>query len=289
MKLKSFLERIGAEINNNKHIKKKIFNIVFGTDTFAGKFFDIILIVFIIANTLLVILESVENIRQLYANWFSIFGWIFLGVFAAEYLIRLWVVKKKRTYVLSFFGIIDFLSITPIFLALLFPNIGFIVIVRIFRLIRLFSILKMARFIEESFYLIRALKASRPKITIFLFSIIFLVIIVGALMYIIEGPENGFNSIPESMYWGIVTVSTVGYGDISPQTVLGKFLASLLMLITYGIIAVPTGIISHELAKVGNSKKIIKKCEKCYAEYYRNDDRFCSKCSNELSDFLCKN
>lgn len=237
----------------------------------------------------MIIIESIENIRQIYSNWFISFGWMFLGVFAAEYLIRLWVVPKKLAYVFSFFGIIDFLSITPIFLGLFFPQIGFFVIVRIFRLLRLFSILKMTRFIEESTYLIKALKASRPKITVFLFSIIFIVIIVGAMMYIIEGPENGFNSIPESMYWSIVTISTVGYGDISPQTVLGKFFASLLMLTTYGVIAVPTGIVSHELAKVSKSQKIIKKCENCYSEYYRNDDRFCSKCSNELSDFVYKN
>jgi voltage-gated potassium channel len=267
-------------IYNN--IKDKLYIIIFEADTPAGKAFDIILILTILANSILVITESVDTIRNSYGMWITVLGWFFVVVFTVEYLLRIWIVKRKSTYLLSFYGIIDLLAILPVYLSIIFPLIRFLAVIRILRLLRLFSILKMGRYIAESSQLIQALRASRPKITVFLFTILFIVVIVGSMMYIIEGPENGFDNIPESMYWAVVTVSTVGYGDISPQTPVGKLLSSLLMIIAYGILAVPTGIISYELAQTSKIEVRRKVCQNCSIESYSEDDRFCSKCGASL-------
>lgn len=269
-------------INVNK-VKEQVFTIIFGTDTPAGKAFDIILIITILGNSILIIAESVDSIRHYYGALIIVLAWIFGVIFTIEYLLRLFVVKSKRAYVFSFFGIIDLLAILPLYLGIFFPQIRFLAVIRIFRLLRLFSILKMGRYIDESSQLTRALKASRPKITVFLVTILFIVVIVGSMMYVIEGPENGFVNIPESMYWAIVTVSTVGFGDITPQTPLGKLLSSLLMIVAYGIIAVPTGIITYELAQSPNKQGITRTCRNCSAESYSEDDRFCAKCGDPLS------
>lgn len=263
-------------INNN--LKERIYDIIFKTDTTAGKAFDIVLIIAIFSNSILIILESVNNFKNNYAQLFSILGWIYLVMFTIEYLLRILVVRRKLGYIFSFFGIVDLLAILPIFISLFIPQAGFLRVIRIFRLLRLFSILKMGRYIEESSHLLYALKASRPKIIVFLSTSLFIIIMVGAMMYIIEGPENGFRNIPESMYWAIVTVSTVGYGDISPQTAAGKMFSSILMITSYGVLAVPTGIISHELATAAKNVGGIKNCAKCILKYYRIDDKYCSKC-----------
>lgn len=176
------------------------------------------------------------------------------------------------------------MAILPIFLGLFFPEVRFLVVIRTLRILRLFSILKMGRYVNESNHLLQALKASRYKIAVFLFTILFIVLIVGAMMYLVEGPEHGFDNILESMYWAVVTISTVGYGDISPQTNLGKLISSLLMILGYGIIAVPTGIISHELANTADSGKNSKKCPCCLSAAHSRDDRFCSKCGASLED-----
>jgi voltage-gated potassium channel len=263
-------------------IKEKLYNIIFKTDTPAGKAFDVILVLTILGNSILIISESVPIIRNSYGTWITVIGWLFVGIFTIEYMLRIFVVKRRRDYLLSFFGIIDLLAILPAFLGFFLPEMRFLVVIRSFRLLRLFSILKMGRYIDESSHLLRALKASRPKITVFLFTILFIIVIVGSMMYIIEGPENGFGSIPESMYWAIVTVTTVGYGDISPQTPMGKLVSSLLMIIAYGILAVPTGIISHELTRTSKGIVKTKTCLNCYTESYREDDQFCSKCGTRL-------
>jgi voltage-gated potassium channel len=266
----------------NSKVKDKLYSIIFKTDTPAGKIFDIILVITIICNSMLIIVESVDSIRQSYEMLIMVLGWFFLIIFTIEYLLRIIIVKKKQTYMLSFFGIIDLLAILPVFLGLFFPQMRLLVVIRILRLLRLFSILKMTRYIDESSQLLRALKASRAKITVFLATILFIIVIVGSLMYIIEGPVNGFDSIPTSMYWTVVTISTVGYGDISPQTSLGKLLSSILMIIGYGIIAVPTGIISHELAYASKTKLETKTCRNCYSKFSTIDDHFCSKCGTTL-------
>jgi voltage-gated potassium channel len=263
--------------------KNRFYDIVFKSETKAGKAFDIMLILVIITNSLLVMAESVEGIRTSYGLWIKIFEWIFVSVFTLEYLFRIYLVPKKLTYLVSFFGIIDLMAILPVIFALVFPSIGFLVVIRIFRLLRIFSILKMGRYMDESSRLMSALKASKPKITVFLFTILFIVMMVGAMMYIIEGPENGFINIPESMYWAIVTVSTVGYGDISPQTPLGKLVSSLLMILAYGIIAVPTGIISQEIIQTSKSKIKRPKCAHCQAMVHEKEDQFCAKCGRALS------
>jgi voltage-gated potassium channel len=266
----------------NQKIIDKLYKIIFGTDTPAGKAFDIILIISIICNSILIIAESVDVIRNPYGLWIEALGWIFIVIFTLEYILRILIVNRKRAYIFSFFGIIDLLAILPAFLGLLLPQIRFLTVIRTFRLLRLFSILKMGRYLDESNHLLRALKASRAKITVFLFTILFVIVIVGSMMYVIEGPQHGFGSIPESMYWAIVTVSTVGYGDISPQTVIGKLVASLLMIIGYGIIAVPTGIISHELTNTSKKREKGKICPSCHAEAYTEGDQFCSKCGTSL-------
>ncbi|MPW24674.1 ion transporter [Alkalibaculum sp. M08DMB] len=267
---------------NYKRIKDIIRNIIFGTETPAGKAFDIVLILIIVANSIVIIAESVDIIRFSYGTLLTILGWFFVIIFTIEYILRLLVVKKRFTYLFSFFGIIDLLAIIPTYLAFVLPQMRFLVVIRVFRLLRLFSILKMGRYIDESSQLLRALKASKAKISVFLFTILFIVIIVGSMMYIIEGPENGFDNIPESMYWAIVTISTVGYGDISPQTPLGKILSSLLMIIAYGIIAVPTGIITSELAHTSKNPLPTKFCNKCNSKY-SGDNHFCSKCGASLN------
>lgn len=266
----------------DKQTKDKLNVIIFGTDTPAGKAFDIILIVTILSNSILIIIESIDSIRYTYGTLLTILGWLFIGIFAIEYLLRVIIVSKKRSYIFSFFGIIDLLAILPAFLVFILPQVRLFTVVRSLRLIRLFGILKMGRYMDESGRLLRALKASVPKIIVFLFTIIFIVIIVGSIMYVIEGPQHGFDSIPQAMYWAIVTISTVGYGDLSPQTTGGKFVSSLLMIIGYGIIAVPTGIISHELAYVDKGPGKERKCPKCETGGYSIGDKFCSKCGTSL-------
>ncbi|WP_408956623.1 ion transporter [Natroniella sp. ANB-PHB2] len=265
-------------------IKDILYNIIFKTDTRTGKAFDVILILVIFCNSILIILESVDIIRESYGTLINFLGWSFIFIFTVEYILRLFVVKNKIKYLLSFFGMIDLLSIIPIYFIFFFPGMRFLVIVRVFRLLRMFNIFKMGRYITESRYLLSALRASIPKITVFVVTIIFIIIIVGSAMYIIEGPQNDFDNIPISMYWTVVTVSTVGYGDISPQTSVGKFISGILMIVGYGIIAVPTGIISHELAHTSKSEKEQKICQSCFTETDTLNDRFCSKCGSKFAD-----
>ncbi|WP_246451842.1 ion transporter [Alkalicella caledoniensis] len=248
-----------------------------------GKAFDILLILTIIFNSALMIFESVESVRESYGFLITSLGWFFIFIFTIEYLLRVYVAHGRMSYIFSFFGIIDLLAILPAFFVTFLPQARLLVIFRIFRLLRLFSILKMGRYIEESSQLMRALKASRAKITVFLFTILFIIVIVGSMMYVIEGPENGFVSIPESMYWAIVTVSTVGYGDISPQTSVGKFVSGVLMIIGYSIIAVPTGIISNELAHTTKNLVGGKQCRHCNWQAGSLDDKFCPKCGKEIN------
>lgn len=262
--------------------KYQLYRIIFESDTPSGKAFDIILIIFILCSSLLVMVESIEILREAYGTIMLVLEWFFISVFTLEYILRVICAKHRLKYVISFFGIVDLLAILPVFISIFVPAANFLIIVRVFRLLRLFRILKMVRYVEESGILLRALLASRPKIIVFIITIFSIISIVGSLMYVIEGPENGFSSIPESMYWAIVTISTVGYGDISPQTSPGKFLASLLMIIAYGILAVPTGIISFELAQEAKRPSNNKICSNCNTKGHRADSVFCSKCGERL-------
>lgn len=245
--------------------KKTISRIIYETDTPAGYAFDVMLIITILINSLLIIVESVESIRLIHGPTLLLIQYVFVAVFTVEYVLRIIVVEDRRRYLASFFGIIDLLAIVPFYVAFLFPVARLFPVLRTLRLLRLFSVFKMARYVDEAGTLMKALRASRPKITIFLATILFIIIIVGAVMYTVEGPENGFVNIPESMYWAVVTVSTVGYGDISPQTQLGKLIASFLMIVGYGIIAVPTGIITSEMTHLSRTAKSTPPSEEALA------------------------
>src|SRR5687768_14720560 len=239
-----------ASKENLSEIKKRLYEIIFESDTTAGRVYNIVLLLCIVASVIIVTLESVPAVQVHFSNWLFILEWFFTIIFTVEYFARLWIVTNKRRYVLSFFGIIDLLSILPTYLALIFVGAQSLMVIRSIRLIRIFRIFKLSRYVGEGQNLARALKASQHKIIVFLLVVLTSVIIVGALMYVVEGPEYGFTSIPTSIYWAIVTMTTVGYGDIAPQTALGQTLASVVMILGYGIIAVPTGIVSAEMVQL---------------------------------------
>ena len=235
-------------------LKKKLYDIIFKADTPAGKAFDIGLLIAILLSVGVVLIESVEQYSQNYGRLFIYAEWAFTLLFTAEYIIRILISPKRRKYIFSFFGIIDLLSILPAYLSLVFTGVHSLIILRSFRLLRVFRIFKLARFIGEASQLSKALSASRPKIIVFLVTVGIIVVIMGTIMYLVEGAENGFTSIPKSIYWAIVTLTTVGYGDVAPSTVLGQSLASIIMIMGYGIIAVPTGIVTAEMAKTSHQR-----------------------------------
>ena len=264
--------------------REKIWRVVFRSDTPAGRAFDVVLLVLISASVLVVMLESVEPLRLAHGRAFLIAEWIFTLLFTIEYVIRLMVVRKKRRYVLSFFGIVDLLSILPAYLSLLLVGTQYLMVIRVLRLLRMFRVLKMARHFGQANVLMNALRASSPKIAVFLFAILTLVSIEGTLMYLIEGEHNpGFSSIPQSIYWGIVTITTVGYGDVAPLTVMGKILASFIMLTGFSIIAVPTGIVSAEIGKglreVATDRR---RCAECGWTGHDPAANFCKHCGHPL-------
>ena len=267
-------------------IRKQLFVIVFGTDTPAGKLFDIILLWAIVLSVLSVMVESVREIREAYNDWFTIAEWFFTILFTIEYALRLGISIKPKKYAFSFFGIIDLLALLPTYLTLITAGGSYLVVIRSIRLLRIFRILKLGRYLREASVLTNALAASRHKILVFLGAVTTLVMIMGTLMYLIEGGESGFTSIPRSIYWAIVTVTTVGYGDIAPQTILGQAVASMLMLMGYAIIAVPTGIVTTEIAQAEKDKKEAERkdrvCESCGATGHDKDAIFCKNCGNEL-------
>ncbi|MEN8249608.1 MAG: ion transporter [Bacteroidota bacterium] len=268
-----------------KSLKRKLYIIIFRTDTPLGKAFDVGLLVTILLSVSVVMLESVEQYSAKYADLFLYAEWTFTILFTAEYALRIFITEKKRKYIFSFFGIIDLLSTLPAYLALLFTGMHALIILRSFRLMRVFRILKLARFIGEESQLSRALKASRAKITVFLVAVFIIVVVMGTVMYLVEGAKNGFTSIPASIYWAIVTLTTVGYGDIAPATVLGQTLASIIMIMGYGIIAVPTGIVTAEMAKAGNlpDPNVEKQnCDGCGATIADPEANYCKFCGTSL-------
>lgn len=271
-------------------LKSKLRTIIFGFDTRAGKLFDVVLIIAILCSLLAVMLDSVQHIHQNYGHVLRTSEWVFTIIFTLEYIARVYSAKKPLKYIFSFYGIVDLLSTIPTYLTLFIDGGETLLMLRTFRLMRIFRIFKLGHYVRGSEILVRAVLDNRGKIIAFLTAILTAVIIIGTLMYIIEGSENGFTSIPRSIYWAIVTVTTVGFGDISPQTTTGQFLASVLMLIGYSIIAVPTGIVSSELLKSKSSKKPksfkksmkSKKCPQCHSELYSSIDNYCWKCGNKI-------
>jgi voltage-gated potassium channel len=265
-------------------MRQKLYDIIFEADTRSGKTFDIILIIIILFSVGVVMLESIPGRSVLFYHRLNVMEWIVTYAFLVEYIIRLWVVRRPHKYALSFYGIIDFLAILPLFVGLVFGGTHMLVVLRALRLLRIFRILKLTRYINEASHLYVALKGSKRKIGIFLFAVIILVIIFGTLMYIIEsGINNDFGSIPKSIYWAIVTLTTVGYGDISPVTPLGQFFAGVIMILGYAIIAVPTGIVTSELTRKTAQDITTQVCSSCLAEGHDKDASFCKFCGEKLN------
>ncbi len=260
--------------------REKLYNIVFKADSTAGKAFDLILIAAIILSIITVMLDSVKGIRAEYSTTLSIIEWVFTFLFSIEYILRLFIVKKPLKFIFSFYGIIDFLSCLPAYIALFTVSGSGLIVIRALRLLRLFRVLKLTRYVNASTYIWDALKASRYKISIFLYTVLMIIIVIGALMYFIEGEASGFDSIPRSMYWVVVTITTVGYGDIAPQTTTGQLLASIVMIMGYAIIAVPTGIVTAETIKIKNKDKTAI-CPRCKSPLQSSDDNYCSICGEK--------
>jgi voltage-gated potassium channel len=263
-------------------IKEKLYEIVFEADTPAGKLFDVMLLFVILISVLLVLLESVSSVRNEYGNFLLNSEWIITGIFTVEYLMRIWIVRKPGNYIFSFFGIIDFLAVIPTFIGLFMVGYQSILVLRILRLLRVFRILKLTRYSLAGRTLARAIWYSREKISVFLFSVLLLVTIIGTLMYLIEGESSGFTSIPRGIYWAIVTLTTVGYGDISPVTPLGQLLAGMVMIMGYAIIAVPTGIVTAEMINP-SQKRNTQVCPECMHGDHDDDAVFCKKCGSKLN------
>ncbi|HUH74665.1 MAG TPA: ion transporter [Chitinophagales bacterium] len=257
--------------------KESIYKIVFESDTKAGNLFDVILLWLISISVVVAILDSVESISIYLSHWFLAIEIILTIAFSIEYILRIFISKKPIHYIFSFWGIIDLLAILPTYLALFVSGYHYFLVVRVFRLLRIFRILKLVRFNREAILLSKSLKSSSYKIGVFFSAVITIVILLGTVMYVVEDAENGFTSIPESIYWAVITITTVGYGDIVPHTVLGKFISSIAMIIGYAIIAVPTGIITAEMAR--SSFKIDEEvtCIECNSKIHKKSN-FCPKC-----------
>ncbi len=275
------------KFDNSEHHgwRKKLYRIIFYTDTFWGKTFDVVLLIIIILSIIAVMLESVVQISAEYGNQLRIIEWIFTGLFTLEYILRILTSPKPLKYIFSFLGIIDFLAITPTFLGIFFKGSQALIVIRSIRLIRIFRIFKLARYLSEASLILRALKHSTPKITVFLVGVVSMTIILGTLMYLFEGSQQGgFTSIPKSVYWAIVTLTTVGYGDITPQTFMGQVISSLIMILGYGIIAVPTGIVSGEFIQVSRTKTESgqRVCIACGEKNHASDANYCKKCGVEI-------
>lgn len=272
-----------TEPSEHRPWQGRLHEIIYESNTPAGKAFDISLLILIVASISTVMLDSLPNWHQRYGNWFLQLEWIFTILFTVEYVLRLICIKQPLHYIFSFLGLIDLLSIIPGYLSILFVGAQSLLVLRALRLIRIFRIFKLTHFVSEMQFLGAAIKGSVRKIAIFMLIVFTLVIILGSLMYLIEKGENGFTSIPDSIYWAIVTITTVGYGDISPVTPFGKLVASVIMLLGYGIIAVPTGIVTTEMAIAARNKGQHREaCPHCGMEGHDEDARFCKRCGGKL-------
>ncbi|MCL7489191.1 MAG: ion transporter [Desulfobulbaceae bacterium] len=256
--------------------------VIFEADTPAGKAFDVVLIISILLSVTAVMLDSIDSVRALHMSLLYGIEWFFTLLFTAEYILRLLCVGRPVKYALSFYGLVDLLAVIPTYISIVLPGSHYLLVIRILRILRIFRILKLAPYIGEAQFLMKALQSSKRKIFVFLFAVLTMVVIFGSLMYVIEGGENGFTSIPRSIYWAIVTMTTVGYGDISPQTILGQTIASMIMILGYGIIAVPTGIVTVEMSHAFNRKVANQVCPECSAEGHDADAKHCKFCGAAL-------
>ena len=263
-------------------LRRRVHEIIFKADTPAGKAFDIALLWTILLSVLTVMLDSVDVINSEYGQPLRILEWGFTLLFTVEYCLRIYCAPRPGRYIRSFFGLVDLVSILPTYLSFFISGSQSLLVIRALRLLRVFRILRLAHYLGEAHVLLNALKASRHKITVFLGAVLTVVLIMGAAMYLIEGKESGFDSIPTSMYWAIVTMTTVGYGDIAPQTVIGQVLASVLMILGYGIIAVPTGIVSAELVRSPVVGVRTQPCPACDTQGHDFDATHCKYCGAKL-------
>lgn len=269
--------------DSNSRWRQRLHEVIFEADTAGGKAFDLTLIVCIALSIIVVMLDSIQDLHDRYGSLLYVVEWVFTLLFTAEYVLRLLSVGRPLRYALSFYGIVDFLSIVPTYLSIFIPGTQYLLVIRSLRVLRIFRIFKLSQYVGEARQLTRALHSSRRKIMIFYFTVIHIVVIVGAMMYLIEGRENGFTSIPRSIYWAIVTITTVGYGDIAPQTNVGQAVAAFLMITGYAILAVPTGIVTAEWA-MQNQQRIIstQSCPQCSSEGHDADAKFCKHCGADM-------
>lgn len=265
-----------------EQFRKKLHEIIYEADTPAGKLFDLSLLFIIIISIAAVMLESVASVKIVYGSELRTVEWIVTIFFTLEYIARIISVKIPSKYIFSFYGIIDLLATIPLYIAFLIPGSGFFLAIRAVRLLRIFRILKLGNFVGASNQLVIALVRSRAKIAVFLFSVIILCIIFGTIMYMVEGPEHGFTSIPISIYWTIVTLTTVGFGDITPGTTLGKLFSMIIMILGYGIIAVPTGLVTAEFMNNKTVQQNTQVCRNCNADKHRDNARYCYNCGVHL-------
>jgi voltage-gated potassium channel len=271
-----------SSIEPRTSLRERVHTVIFEADTPAGKAFDIVSMICILASVAAVVLESMEPIRKIYGDWLRTAEWTFTAIFSADYVARLLVVRRPLTYARSFFGVVDLMSVLPSFLSLLVPGAQSLLVIRALRLLRVFRVLKLAHFLDQANVLTVALRSSRPKILVFLGTIMIVTLIMGSAMYVIEGAASGFTNIPRGVYWAIVTLTTVGYGDLYPQTDLGRLLASVVMVMGYAIIAVPTGIVTAELGAAMRKPISTQACPTCVAQGHDIDARHCKYCGSKL-------
>ncbi|MFD2516279.1 ion transporter [Salinimicrobium flavum] len=266
--------------------KDKLHEVIYEADTTAGKFFDVVLLFVIVLSIIIVMLESVKDINAEYFHIFYVTEWVITIIFSIEYILRIISIKNPKSYIFSFYGIIDFVSTIPTYLTLFFGGYNVLLAVRALRLLRVFRILKITRYLGEADKLAVALRHSRPKIFVFLFAVFIITIIAGTIMHLVEGEAGGFDNIPLSIYWCIVTLTTVGFGDIAPITPLGRFIASFIMITGYGIIAVPTGIVSAEYSRAGEKQPQLNTqvCPHCNESKHLDGSEFCHNCGNKLNE-----
>ncbi|NER66012.1 ion transporter [Pseudomonas sp. MAFF212427] len=269
-------------MNTPSSWRERLYVIVFQTDTVAGRRFDSILLLIILASLITVILDSIDEVHQGYAGLLAWIEWGFTAIFLAEYITRLYCSPKPLRYAFSFYGLVDLLAIVPGIIALYYSDAQYLLIIRVIRMLRIFRVLKLSPYLKQAHYLLAALRGSKQKIIVFLVSVSTLVTVFGTLMYVVEGPQHGFTSIPKGIYWAIVTLTTVGFGDIVPKTPLGQVISSMVMITGYSIIAVPTGIFTAELANAMRGEQLQHDCPVCRKHSHEHGAAFCSRCGNAL-------
>jgi voltage-gated potassium channel len=269
-------------------LREKLHTIIFGTDTPAGKGFDLVLIYTILLSVATVMLDSVAAIHRTYGNWLYALEWAFTLLFTVEYFVRIYISPRPLRYIFSFYGLVDLLSIVPTYLSIFLTGASYLLIIRLLRVLRIFRVLKLVRYSEEANMVIRTIFQARRKIFVFLWGVIVISVVFGSLMFLVEGPERGFTSIPKSIYWVVVTITTVGYGDITPQTVFGQLISTVAMLTGYSIIAIPTGIVSAEFIneshRMREEARRTNRCVECGRPGHEPDARYCFSCGNPLAE-----